>query len=275
MTDLIIGIAIGYEFPALNNWIRSLLQCGFKGRKVLILGGVTAETIEKVSCLGIETEVVDMPEDYIPALIVVDRFLILHSFLAEQNDIRYVILTDVRDVVFQRNPSDFLDDFGTGPEFGLLVSSEGIKYKDEVWSNENLLNSFPDVAFAMQEQTIYNAGVIAGKPGYLSDLALQIFLLSKHNPISNPDQTAMNILLSSRVWSEVTRFSSHQDAWTLQAGTMMDPVKKARYHSKLIDGDMYINANGRVANSFNSEFYILHQYDRVPELNGLVNALYS
>lgn len=275
MNDLIIGIAIGYEFPALNNWIRSLLQCGFKGRKVLILGGVTAETIEKVTSLGIETEVVDLPEDYIPALIVVDRFLILHSFLAEQNDIRYVILTDVRDVVFQRNPSDFLDDFGTGPDFGLLVSSEGIKYKDEIWSNENLLNSFPDVAFTMQEQTIYNAGVIAGKPGHLSDLALQVFLLSKHNPISNPDQTAMNILLSSRVWSETTRFSNHQDAWTLQAGTMMDPGKKARYHSKLIDGDMYINANGRVANSLGSEFYILHQYDRVPELNGLVNALYS
>nr|WP_295926670.1 hypothetical protein [uncultured Dyadobacter sp.] len=275
MNDLVIGIAIGYEFPALNNWIRSLLQCGFKGRKVLILGGVSAETIEKVASLGIETEVVDMPEDYIPALIVVDRFLILHSFLADQHDIRYVILTDVRDVVFQRNPSDFLDNLGTDPEFGLIVSSEGIKYKDEVWSNDNLLDSFPDVAFVMQEQTIYNAGVIAGKPGYLSDLALQVFLLSKHNPISNPDQTAMNILLSSRVWSEATRFSSHQDAWTLQAGTMMDPVKKARYQSKLIDGDMHINMDGRVENSSGSAFFILHQYDRVPELNGLVNSLYS
>ncbi len=79
----------------------------------------------------------------------------------------------------------------------------------------------------MQEQVIYNAGVIAGKPGYLSDLALQVFLLSKHNPISNPDQTAMNILLSSRVWSKTTRFSSHHDAWALQAGTTMDPAKKS------------------------------------------------
>lgn len=274
MNDLIIGIAIGYEFPAMNNWIKSLAQCGFEGRKVLILGNVTDETVEKVTDLGIEAEVIDVPEDYVSPLIVVDRFLILHSFLAEQNDIRYAIVTDVRDVVFQKNPSDFLDTFGAEPEFGLIVSSEGIKYKDEIWSNENLLHSFPDVAFAMQEQIIYNAGVIAGKPAYLSDLALQIFLLSKHNPISNPDQTAMNILLSSQVWSKTTRFSSHEDAWTLQAGTTMDPAKKAQYHTKLLDGNMSVNANGRVVNSSRSEFFILHQYDRVPELRTLVDTRY-
>ncbi len=107
MNDLIIGIAIGYEFPAMNNWIKSLAQCGFEGRKVLILGNVTEETVEKVTNLGIEAELIDVPDNYV-SLIVVDRFLILHSFLAEQNDIRYAIVTDVRDVVFQKNPSDFL-----------------------------------------------------------------------------------------------------------------------------------------------------------------------
>lgn len=274
MNDLIIGIAIGYDFQAMNNWIKSLLQCGFKGRKVLILGGVTEETIEKVTASGIEVEVFDVPDGYVSALIVVDRFLILHSFLAEQNNIRYVIMTDVRDVVFQNNPSDFLDSVERVPEVGLIVSSEEIKYRDETWSNENLNNSFPDVAFGMQDRTIYNAGVIAGKPEYLSDMALQIFLLSKHNPISNPDQTAMNILLSSRVWSDVTRFSDHHDAWALQAGTVLDPKKKTQYQSKLMDSNVSITSNGRVVNSRHSEFFILHQYDRVPDLKALVDNYY-
>ena len=274
MNDLIIGIAIGYDFQAMNNWIKSLLQCGFDGRKVLVLGGVTPETVEKVAALGIEVEVVDVPEDYIPALIVADRFLILHSFLAEQRNIRFVVMTDVRDVVFQNNPSGFLDQIEMHSELGLIVSSEEIKYQDETWSNENLINSFPDAAFGMQDRIIYNAGVIAGKPEYLSDMALQIFLLSKHNPISNPDQTAMNILLSSRVWSDVTRFSNHQDAWALQAGTVMDPGKKTQYQSKLIDSSVSITPNGRVVNSSHAEFFIIHQYDRVPELKALVDNFY-
>jgi hypothetical protein len=174
--------------------------------------------------------------------------------------------------VFQSDPSKWLDkNLGSKK---ILVSSESLKYKDEAWGNQNMANSFPMVHSWMADKTIWNCGVLAGEMATIRDLFLNIYLMSCHNPVHNPDQAALNVLLNMEPYKKITKFVNSEDGWACQAGTTVDPLKIANFRPNLLepepmwDGEYATTSKGK-------RYPVLHQWDRVPAWKAVIDKKYQ
>lgn len=289
--DLVVGAVTGYKWDQIKHWANSLDRSGFTGRKVVIAYNMDYDTVEELTKRGyhifrfhgddIARQFTYPVKDF---SIVVDRFLHYHQLLLNQptrDFTRYVIATDVRDVIFQRNPSDYLDgEWIRGHD--LVMSSEGIAYKHEEWGNNNLLQAFGTYMWgAHKDNTIINCGVIAGKFDAFLGLAKTIYLMCQHAPQhvpggGGPDQAALNLILDTYVYEHITEITTHKGTWAAQLGTMMDPRKIEAYRPFLTEPVPTFNREtSQVVNHRGLPFSIVHQWDRVPEVKEAVERLYS
>lgn len=295
--DLIIGVVDRYKWYQIKTWANSIKKSGFTGNKALIVYNMDAETVRKLTAEGFMLigcnqydETTGFSHDNSRGSVMVDRFFHLYSFLNLLSEpVNRVIMTDVRDVIFQDSPSNWLDNNLTDD---LLVGSENLKYKDEPWGRNNLQQAFGQYFLdTYGDNEIYCAGVIAGTRNAMRDLALNVWLicrgLNPHVPGGGgPDQAALNVLLQSDVYSNITNFSNPSDGWVVHAGTSLPAIKAGSggigeaYGSnpnielpfvKEVDytinnGDVLVNGN---------KVTILHQWDRVPEWKAIVEEKYG
>ena len=116
LRDATIAVIRGMTWPALRPYAISLSQSGFKGEKVIFVESVTQDVVENLQRLGFlviprtpmapsQSDIQTMQADWVYGKYRIDPVI---AFL-EHNPARYVIWTDVRDVVFQSNPSDWLE----------------------------------------------------------------------------------------------------------------------------------------------------------------------
>ena len=286
MKDLILGCITNYTFDKIANWVNSIERSGFDGHKVVIAYNVGFDIVDELTKRNF-TVVTFNRDDANRKFtyrenfnIVVDRFYHSWKVLSNiENEVRYVIATDVRDVIFQTNPTEWLDSLLPSEFNTLIASTEGIRYKNEVWGNNNMRLSFPFVHEYMSNRVIYNAGVMAGKVFVIKDLFLNIFMICANMPHTipgggGPDQAAYNVLLTMNQYENITRFTTAKDAWAAQLGTVADPNKISQYRPHLIDFEPIIE-NGQVFNNEGRKYCIVHQYDRVPNLLPLINSKYG
>ena len=283
--DLIIGSFTNYDWDKIQYWVNSIDACGFKGDKAMLVYNAELSTVQKLNDKGFK--IMGFGQDPSTGnlvyngqlIIVVERFLHLHSFLEnlmQNEDYRYVIHTDVKDVVFQRNPSEWLD--ANMDDAKILASCESLQYQHEPWGNENLQHSFPWVYDKMKANPIWNCGVQCGVPSVMKDLWLNIYLLSvgsQHaTKVHNPDQAAYNVLLGLEPYKSITKFTMSEDGWACQAGTSYDPAKMHTFKPHLLepqpkwDGEHATTSNG-------TTHFILHQYDRIPDWKPVIEARYA
>lgn len=263
--DIIVGCMSGYMPEAIKPWVNSIQRCGFEGDKYVISFGLPDETIQYLKDGGFEIHHFKQGNRHI----VVERFYALYELLKEFESksikYRYIITTDVKDVIFQRNPSEWLSKFLTTHD--CLVSSECLTYENEDWGNNNLMVSYPHLYESNKNNIIYNAGTIAGEVSYMKDFFLHIFHLSLMGQDMQPDQAAMNILIHMKPFKQNTLFAWQKDGWCCQLGTTLDPKIRDKYSGRLWEPPPYYSDNGIVFNPNNNQpFHLVHQYDRVPEL---------
>jgi hypothetical protein len=289
--DLVVGAVTGYKWDQIKHWANSLDRSGFTGKKVVIAYNMDYDTAEELTNRGyhiigfyrddLARQITYPVKDF---SIVVERFLHYYLTLTNQSNrecTRFIIATDVRDVIFQRNPSEYLDgEWLRGHD--LVMSSEGIAYKHEDWGNNNLFQSFGTSLWnTHKDNTIVNCGVIAGKFDAFLGLAKTIYLACLHAPQhvpggGGPDQAALNLILDTYVYEHITWISSHESTWAAQLGTMMDPRKIDMYKPFLTEPLPTFNREtNQVVNHRGLPFSIVHQWDRVPEVKEAVERLYS
>ena len=283
--DLILGSFTDYNWDKIQYWVNSIDASGFKGDKAMLVYNSQLSTVQKLNDKGFK--IMGFNQDATTGnlfyngqlIIVVERFLHLHSFLdnlMKSEDYRYVIHTDVKDVVFQRNPSEWLD--SNMGDAKILASCESLQYQHEPWGNENLQNSFPWVYDKMKTNPIWNCGVQCGVPSVMKDLWLNIYLLSvgsQHaTKVHNPDQAAYNVLLSLEPYKSITKFTMSEDGWASQLGTTMDPAKIDKLLPHLLEPQP-ICKNGEVYTSTGNKFVVVHQYDRIPTLKPVIEIKYG
>jgi hypothetical protein len=277
MSNLIIGAALGYDYNQLKPWVESIDEVEFDGDKVLIIGNTDPATIKSLTERGfILVDIGDTPKS---APIHVLRFLYIYDYLKDNYlNYEYVITTDVKDVYFQRNPVDYLSKTCLNCHFGypnLVVGSESIRYRDESWGNENLYQTFGGYVYnQFKDNEIYNVGVIGGESGYVKDLCLHLYLGSINRPIPIVDQAVFNVLINTEPYSSKTYFASQRDAWACHAGTTADPNKIVGFRPNLTEPEPYFE-DGIVYTCDGKPFYIVHQYDRVPEWKCYITAKYN
>jgi hypothetical protein len=210
-----------------------------------------------------------------------DRFSHIWYFLNKlenKEQYRYVISTDVRDVIFQTNPSTWLEENMMNKE--LNVGSECIKFGDEEWNKNNMFLSFgPLIADEMNDKIVYNAGVIAGKFQTFIDLCNNIFLSCGGSPQhvpggGGPDQAALNVLLNMKPYKDITNFARSESGWAAQLAVMGD-TRKFDLMKDFITEPLCSIENGVVYTNDGKIYSIVHQYDRNPELTKAIEKKYA
>jgi hypothetical protein len=278
MKDLIIGCSTNYTWDTLKYWVNSINKCGFEGDKILILLNCDKDTVKKVMDSGFgviatatdsEGNCVHQPSN-IP--VHVERFVHIYNFL-RNNDYRYVVTTDVKDVIFQKNPIEYLENNLNDKQ--LVFSSESLLYEDEPWGNQNLLETFgPFFHSIFKTKEIYNVGVLAGIGYAIRDLAAMIFNMSINRPIPIVDQSTFNFMVAQQPYQATSLYTRSESGWACQLGTTADPSKIESFRPHLLEPTPKWNGNS-VTTSTGKEYYIVHQYDRVPALKFLIENKYE
>jgi hypothetical protein len=284
MRDLIISAISTYDFDKVKPWVDSINSCGFSGKKVMIAHNITDESIRKFKDNDFEVWLTTNQRnkdnsgyhfaDNFGYQVPATRHWFHWLFLKElKEDIRYVISTDSADVIFQSNPSEWLEK-NLGDK-KLNYGGEGLKYKDEDWGYNNMASTFnPLIQQHTKDNPIYNAGSMAGEFKTFIDFSLNVFLTIQYLREPIPDQAAVNLLLSLEPYKSITKFNDHDDTWACQCGTMMDPTKMDRFRPNLLSPEP-VWKDGVMYNSKGEKYTMVHQYNRVPGVNEYIRNKYK
>jgi hypothetical protein len=284
MKDVVIGCITGYDFEKIKPWVNSLDRSGFDGVKAMVCYNVSYETVEELvkrnyTVLALNKDESNRKFVYKDDFsIVVERFLHMWYFLKKlQGQYRYIVATDVKDVIFQGNPSDWLEkNMGDAQ---INVACESIRYKDEEWGAHNMFKAFGAVLHDhTKDNLIYNAGTVSGNFDTMLDFFLNVYLLCNGTSHfteggGGPDQAAVNILLNMKPYRDITRFTASEEGWATQLGTT-GPQVAGKYAGKLVEKSPILVDNV-VCTSDGTPFVMVHQYDRVPEWKEIIEKKYE
>lgn len=284
MEDLIISAVSEYTPEKLKCWVNSIQKSGYRGKKAVICFNILDSTISWLKSHG-----------FIVVLASETRNAANNGFIFQQNftfqvpyfrhyfywkylstltDIRYVISTDISDVIFQTNPSIWLEQ-NLG-DYKLNYGSEGLQYIDEDWGRENFQHCFgSDLFNLVKHREIYNAGSMAGEFTIFKDFSLAVHLAAStahHNP--TPDQAAVNLVLSLEPYKSLTKFNDHDLNWACECGTTVDPSKIDKFRSKLVSSEPIFDGE-LVKTSKGIPYCIVHQYNRVPNWKNRLEEIYG
>ena len=271
--NLIIGGVQNYGINELKPWVLSIEENIPDAHRVMCFKNISQETQNWLVNKGFE--LVEMPDAQIPVHVL--RFLSIYEYLRENhNKFKYVITTDVKDVYFQKDPFQFLKNTNVGRSSTKIVcGSECLKYKDESWGNDNLMQAYgPYIHSLFKDETIYNVGVLAGTSEYIKDLVFNIFTNGINRPISIVDQAVFNVLINTQPYKDVVFKASMNSSFACQAGTVADPSKINSFRPNLLEQEPVWN-DGVVETYDGRPFYIVHQYDRVPEWENHIYKKYD
>jgi hypothetical protein len=287
--DLLIGAADLYNWSKVKVWAQSARDSGFTGEIALLTYRVDPDVVENAKQYGVDVYQIDhdpfgRPIDHNTRGrdTQAHQMRFFHAWQLLHTDnywekFRHVIITDVRDVYFQRNPSQWLRSkenyLSVFTGTSMIASSEGIRYKNEAWGADNMLNGFGPLVFeAAKEWTIYNVGVVAGVSHQMMGLFLTLYNMTHQRYIPS-DQSAYNILVNETMSSNFVT-TTHADDWACQCGTVADPTK-SHLIDKLDDPRPKIQG-GVLINEAGTPYTIIHQYDRNPTiLRDIVEAKYG
>ena len=286
MTDLIIGCYTNYNWEQIKYWANSIDRSGFQGDKAMVVFNSDYQTVQqlldrKFDIYAFNRDDANQQFTYPGNFsIVVQRFYHLWQYLENlpaSKKYKNVITTDVKDVVFQSDPSKWLEN-NLGSK-KILVSSESLTYSNEPWGNNNMALSFPMMHNWMRNKTIWNCGVLAGNADVIKDLFLNIYLASLGAPAQvpgggGPDQAALNILLNMEPYKKITKFANSEEGWACQAGTTADPTKIAGFRANLLEPEPMWDGEYATTNK-GKRHAILHQWDRVPEWKAAIERKYQ
>jgi hypothetical protein len=283
--DILLGACDLYEWHHIKPWLASARESGFVGEIWLITYRVSSEVKSKAAEYGAtlyECEhtpygtAIQHQQQGSPTQAHNLRFYHAWELMTRLNpeDYNHLIMTDVRDVIFQNNPLEYLTEL-MGGQFSLLASSEGILFEDEEWNRDNIIRGFGQIFYDLrvkpEEWVCHNVGVLAGQAWAMTNLFHQIFSMTEGRYYPS-DQSSFNVLLHTTMRPFFRKRSMHHP-WAAQLGTTLDPTK-AWLWERCCDPRPIIK-DGIVCDFTGRPFHIVHQWDRVPELKKLINDKYN
>lgn len=251
MKDLVISAIANYLPEKIRIYVESLNDSGFDGDKIMICYNLPSETIEYLTSKGWECyggDLVGHPH--------MKRLIDIWWFL--QNDKRewnHIITTDVRDIVWQLNPSEWLKE---NLKTEVLCASECVTYENEPWGHKNIHEGYGSMFWEwIKPHTIGNVGVITGKYKSIKDLLMLNWLVSQSGDIRHfTDQSSFNFIIANNLVKDKVDINSD---FALQVGTNSNDIK--------IENDIIMNND--------TPYVLVHQYDRNEYLNNIVTNKYK
>jgi hypothetical protein len=286
-TNLILGAAAGYEAGKIRLFLQSLAQVGFKGRLVLFvysgqMAAVQALVRERASSLDVELVRIRgirehakfvrscykrlfalAPAESFPKLKRfmlrfqgmphVTRYFHYDDYLARHAGYTHVLLSDVRDVVFQQDP---FRDLGAGLHLGM--ESPALTIATEPFDRDWMLDAYGEAMLQrIGDRQVSCSGVTLGDTASMKTYIAQVLQETMRLPFSKMktriyDQAFHNKLL------HCGELGATELCQPLQSLIATVGCLNASQFSLSRDGQL-LNEDGRVAP-------IVHQYDRHPVL---------
>lgn len=282
--DLILGYIHGYQWPQLAPFVNSLRDTDFNGDICFFASGTDDQTSQIIREAGIQ--LVDVPNPRFklrrkisklwwlfrlapqplraPLLksladLLVLRYILFIEFLRQhESDYHRVLITDIRDVIFQKNP--FANAPAAGIHFfeeanGRTIASEP---KNSKWIRRSFGRKIHD---EYADKPIVCFGTIMGTvAGMVDFLNFWLAIVASARSIKPcVDQGAFNVA-AQRYPRQ--RYETHKNGESLvQTMSIMSLA------------DLIIDANGCVTNQAGEIVALLHQFDRHPELNSRIKVL--
>lgn len=278
--DLIIGLAQNYDWTTLEPFAMSVVNSGFSGDVVLFVNHNNPDDcLERLRTLGFTlVQTPSVKGDDAPYWPYVGRFLLVHHYLQVTN-YRYVFAVDTRDLIFQHNPSLWMEQHICDKK--LVAASEFILHKDQAGNMQWLADSFRESGAYLHNKEVYCSGVIAGLASYVSDLCLAIYFMGKHltKSVWGADQPVYNMLMHSRPYADISLAPRMHDAFAVNCVVLGDCFEGDRQHMtdmKICKPVAYlVKDDGTLLNWPDlSDFVIIHQYDRISALVESVHDRY-
>ena len=266
--DAILGCIMKYRPNDIKPWINSLNKSGFNGKRIIVVYDIPEETVKYLNDEGFE--IYQTEQEY---HLFLQRFRDYALILSERNDIDRIIHTDIKDVIFQSNPSKWMDEHKAKP---LLACSESIIIGDDDWAQVCAGTSFPtEWEMWLKYEESYCAGTILGDREYAIDLFNNIFRwsLTGANPEQAADQPAYNVLIKQRQYRDCVQFIKQEEGLATQLGTVL--IKKNFFGNRLLEPTPIITNDYSITNQKGEPFCIVHQYDRDPILKEQIIKKYS
>lgn len=260
---VILGTTKGLSFSQIYPWASSAAKTG--NRVVLLSMEKNDSLVLQMKGIGIEvvTKIVELKENRSPHN---ERFLLQYEYLNSCQE-EYAVMTDVRDVIFQTNPIEWM--VNNLENYDVVCGSEAIAYKDEPWNNRNLIEGYPYLYDTYKDTTVMNVGVLGGKTKCLAGVSLAIYTLCKNNPAYLSDQSSFNVLCGIQGISSGIYKARSDSAWSLNAGTLIREATGGAF--TLTDNTLHLLKepepkleNGIAKTHEGITYSILHQWDRIP-----------
>ena len=172
--------------------------------------------------------------------------------LDRQDDYEYVMNTDLRDVIFQKDPFEFMM---ARPEYNLFLVAEGMKiYENDcnaMWENSYrpLLRSHNQ---AYDSNLVLSGGMFGGKIAHFINHCLMLF--------SNTNRVAQYIVQDQQVMGYLSQY------YAMNPKVM---ITNPNFDNFCATGEaikrnnVSVKYNGKKVTTMNDEeFYVFHQWDR-------------
>lgn len=260
---IIFGCITKYSPDDIRPYVESIQQSGFGGDKVMLVYDVPRETIDYLKSKGWNLYGADLHQH-----IILQRFVDAYKLL-ESYENETIIWTDVKDIIFQKDPTEWIEKNMKGE---ILAFSECVKFKDDSWAVVNAGTSFPMEWEWLQNKTSYCAGTIVGKGYALKDLFIEIYRwsLTTANQGQLADQAAYNVLINLNHFKENVQFVNQEEGFVTQLGTVF--IKR---NELPILEPTPIYKDTKFYNQTGDEFVIVHQYDRNEQIKQQIYQKYK
>jgi hypothetical protein len=263
--DIVMGCATGYKITAVRPFVESLISYGrFEGEIVLFIKPSDQELAAYLRSRNIIA--VSLSEKNYPiSNIHMSRYFAYLDYLRQQTArgkrYRYILLSDVRDVVFQK------------ALFGLPCADLELHYEamppaigDEPWNTGWIRREFGEEVLAiLTGKRISCSGTVTGQLHGIVDYLekIQSIMLGLPEDIrsgSGGDQAVHNYLLHYNF---------------LPYAKVLDNFERVATLHFVGGSDLGLSAEGHVVNPDGSISEIAHQWDRHPHLSNVINAKYA
>jgi len=180
-----------------------------------------------------------------------------YSQMARSADTKNAIAVDIRDVIFQSNPFEWMD---KNLKKQIVFQDEGVDHT-EYWNNLMVKTAFPDEYKNILNKNVYNVGVVGGNPERLAKTFSDVYHKSEkcHTPIKPSfnliqDQGAFNLLCHTTELRAFIQPENQNSSFCYTAGVANTAFMKLE--------------NGILKNKDGEAFCIVHQYERQYEKHG-------
>lgn len=207
------------------------------------------------------------------------RCNLLSKLLKKLPQYDYVLMTDVKDVVFQEDPFPKL--IAKVGDKDAVLSSENINISSEPWNQNVLYQLFGgEVCDEIRENEVVNSGIMFGRPQFLSQInRLMYDVVHTLSGEQIRDQAALQYLyFSFPLIKERCVLSDGNDKIATHLA-VAGPTKfynDWNFKNNLKCGHaVFDTENLQVKNPDGDLYSIVHQYNRVPEWFEPINNFYS